>query len=60
MPAAPFQSFEWRRRDGAINSGPERVATTPAFDQLTLGLITRGLNFSPSVLHPTSTYAEKH
>jgi len=50
----PFQFFEWRRGDGVINSEPERFGTTPAFDEL-----TRGLNCSPSVSHPTSTYAEK-
>ena len=51
----PFQFFEWRRRDGIINSEPERFATTSAFDEL-----TASLNCSSSVSHPTSTYAEKH
>ena len=50
----PFQFFEWRRRDGVINSERESISTTPAFDEL-----TASLNCSSPVSHPTSTYAEK-
>ena len=51
----PFQFFEWRRRDGVINSETESVSTTPAFEEL-----TASLNCSSTISHPTSTYAEKH
>jgi len=51
----PFQFFEWRRDGHFTNSGREIISTTPAFDEL-----TRSLNSSTSVSHPTSTYAEKH
>ncbi len=51
----PFQFFEWRRRDGILNSEPDRFSTTPAFDEL-----TSSLNCSSPISHPTSTYAEKH
>jgi hypothetical protein len=50
----PFQFFEWRRRDGIINSESERIFTTPAFDEL-----VTSLNCSSPASHPTSTYAEK-
>jgi hypothetical protein len=53
--AAPFQFFEWRKDGNITNSSREKFSTTPAFDEL-----TRSLNFSSSVSHPNSTYAEKH
>jgi len=51
----PFQFLEWRRRDGIINSEPDRFSTTPAFDEL-----TTSLSCSSPISHPSSTYAEKH
>lgn len=51
----PFQFFEWRRRDGIVNSEPDRFSTTPAFDEL-----TTSVNCSSPISHPSSTYAEKH
>ncbi|MGC2153486.1 MAG: alginate lyase family protein, partial [Terriglobales bacterium] len=51
----PFQFFEWRRDGHITNSSRDAFSTTPAFDEL-----TRSLNSSPTVSHPTSTYAEKH
>jgi Heparinase II/III-like protein/Heparinase II/III N-terminus len=52
--AGPFQYFEWRRRDGIIESDRDTISTTPAFDELIMSL-----NCSSAVSHPTSTYAEK-
>ena len=52
--SGPFQFFEWRRRDGISNSEREKFPPTPAFEEL-----TSSLHSPSSVLHPTSTYAEK-
>jgi hypothetical protein len=52
--SGPFQFFEWRRHDGVLNSEREKFSTTPAFDDL-----ISSLQSPSSVLHPTSTYAEK-
>ena len=51
----PFHFFEWRRRDGLVQSVPENFSTTPAWEEL-----LSGLHGPSSVVHPTSNYAEKH
>lgn len=49
-----YEFFEWRKGDGRIHAEPERVSTTPWFDELTGG------SQSSSAVSTTSSYAERH